>query len=220
MAVQEAGTVESNTTANNNESTPNAVKSSSSNSGDAVRRDEAALNDVIVVYDYDPDVFDDDVYDISMDGILLNGCSQYLFKFSIIVLPIIFVLVIVVGLFEREEDDYSELRCRIGQAFIVVGISVGLLALYFLCRYGCHVRQFNRESNDRRRQRENVELGHNVARQQRPQKRTPSKQQLKFILQNPWHRISSNEPKQPYSNNIDLYKQNGLYLDYGYIEVN
>jgi hypothetical protein len=78
---------------------------------------------------------------------------------------------------------------------------VGLLAFYFLCRYGFHIRSLYRESNRNRRPRRDSELGVNKM----------SKKQMKFILQNPWHRVNDSEPKEQYSNNVDLYVQNGLY---------
>ncbi len=81
---------------------------------------------------------------------------------------------------------------------------MGLLAFYFLCRYGFHIRSLYRESNRNLRSRgdiQNSELGVNKM----------SKKQLKFILQNPWHRVNDSEPKEQYSNHVDLYVQNGLY---------
>lgn len=73
--------------------------------------EERTLNDIIVLYDYDTEQNNDE-YDLAMDGMLLNGCSQYLFKFSIIVLPIIFLMVIVIAVFESDQQN-SELRCKV-----------------------------------------------------------------------------------------------------------
>ena len=191
---------------------------------------ERTTSDVMVVYEYDNDDPNDD-YDLAIDGMLLNGCSQYLFKFSIIVLPIIFLMVIVIAVFESDSHN-NELRCKvsqiecdfafkrisihlfndqIGKAFIVLGISVGLLAFYFLCRYGCHIRRLYRQ-NRMHRQSER----HNTSDDQiinGIKKNTITKKQMKFLLQNPWHRVSESEPRDKYSNHIDVYVENGLYVN-------
>jgi len=77
-----------------------------------------SINDIIVVYEYDE--HNSEEYDLAMDGILLNGCSQYLFKFSIIVFPIIFLIVIVIGIFESDERN-NELRRK---ACLVISLSM------------------------------------------------------------------------------------------------
>jgi hypothetical protein len=77
-------------------------------------------NEIIVVYEYDE--HNGEEYDLAMDGILLNGCSQYLFKFSIIVFPIIFLIVIVIGIFETDERNNELRRKACLSIFLIIRI--------------------------------------------------------------------------------------------------
>ena len=86
----------------------------------------------------------------------------------------------------------------------------GLLALYMLCRYGFHIRSLNRE-NSRHRELEHQRQTQELRRDNQTNNKL-NKKQLKFILQNPWHRVSESEPKEQYSNRVNVYLENGLYL--------
>ena len=51
---------------------------------------DRSINDVLVVYEYETEELNES-NDLPIDGLLLNGCSRHIFKFSIIVLPIVFL---------------------------------------------------------------------------------------------------------------------------------
>ena len=79
------------------------------------KNDSSALsqtngNEVMIVYDYENEDTTDD-YDLALDGFILNGCSEYLYKFSVILLPFMLLLVIFTAIFSS--DSSNGLKCKV-----------------------------------------------------------------------------------------------------------
>lgn len=155
-------------------------------------RREPNSNDVMILYEYD-DPFDDD------DDLIMDiKPSNYLFSFSIIALPVIFILVIMISLIDKDNKSLT-LRCRIGQVLMIIGVIVGILALYLVHKY---VKSINDQSDETINSTDSVE--NNLGPIYLPSN----------ILQNPLLKIdylNYYNKKKPYHNKMDHYFQNGLY---------
>lgn len=168
-------------------------------------RREPNSNDVMILYEYDDPFDDDDDDDLIMD----IKPSNYLFNFSIIALPIIFILVIMISLIDKDNKSLT-LRCRIGQVLMTIGVIVGLLALYLVHKY---VKSINDQSDDTINSINSIDsVENNLGPIYLPSN----------MLRNPLLKIDYLNyylKKKPYHNKMDHYFQNGLYSAKNQIQI-